>query len=92
MTISIDNLTVSTKAAANTAIGALTVIDSGGTVRQSNFALTDDSAGYFGISGTKLITLRTPIPMGNYCVPVYFNAEYVPLSGDATFVITVTAA
>jgi hypothetical protein len=91
MTISIDNLAVSTKAAANTTIGTLTVIDSGGTVRQSNFALTENSAGFFGISGTKLITLGTPIPTGNYCVSVYFNAEYVPLCGDATFVIAVTA-
>jgi hypothetical protein len=30
--------------------------------------------------------------VGNYCVNVYFNAEYVPLNGDATFVVTVAAA
>ena len=91
MTVSIDNLTISTKAATNTTIGTLTVTDSGGTVRQSNFALTENSAGFFGITGNKLVTLRTSIPAGNYCVQVYFNAEYVPLSGDASFVITVTA-
>jgi hypothetical protein len=91
MTISIDNLTVSTRATLNTTIGTLTLTDSGGTVRQTNYALTEDSAGFFGISGSKLVTLRTPIPMGYYSVDVYFNAEYVPLSGDASFVITVTA-
>jgi hypothetical protein len=67
-------------------------MDSGGTVRQTNFALNEHSAGYFGISGSKLVTHRTPIPVGNYCVNVYFNAEYVPLNGDATFVVTVAAA
>ena len=44
MTISIDNLTVSTKAASGATIGTLTQTDSGGTVRTSNFALTEDSA------------------------------------------------
>ncbi len=91
MTISIDKLTVSTKALANTTIGTFTVIDSGGTARQSNYVLTEASAGYFGISGAKLITLRTPIPTGNYCINMYFNAEFVPMSGEASFVITVTA-
>jgi hypothetical protein len=52
MTISIDNLAVSTKAAANTTVGTLTVTDSGGTVRQSNFPLNESSAGFFGISGS----------------------------------------
>ena len=91
MAISIDNLTISTKAAANTTIGTLAVTDSGGSARQSNFILTEDSAGFFGISGSKLITLRTPILPGYYCVEVSFNAEYIPLSGDSSFVITVTA-
>jgi hypothetical protein len=91
MTVSLDIATISTKAAANATIGTLTLTDSGGTVRQANFALTEDSAGFFGISGNKLITLRTSIPTGSYCVSMYFNAEFVALSGNATFVIIITA-
>jgi hypothetical protein len=90
MALSIDKLTVSTNAAANTTIGTLTLTDSGGTVRQTNYALNENAAGFFGISGSKLVTLRSPIPAGNYCINLYYNAEYVPLSGDAAYVITVT--
>ena len=91
MTISIDNLTLSTKAASGATIGTLTQTDSGGTVRASNFALTENSAGFFSISGSKLVTIRAQIPVGNYCVDVYANAQFVALSGEATFTIAVTA-
>jgi hypothetical protein len=90
MALSIDNLTVSTKAAANTTIGTLTLTDSGGTARQTNYALTENSAGFFGISGSKLVALRAQIPTGYYFIDLYYNAEYVPLSGEASFLITVT--
>jgi hypothetical protein len=90
MALSIDKLTVSTKAAANTTIGTFTLTDSGGAVRQTNYALDENAAGFFGISGSKLVTLRTPLPAGNYCINLYYNAEYVPLSGEAAYVITVT--
>ena len=90
MALSIDKLTVSTNAAVNTTIGTLTLTDSGGTVRQTNYALNEIAAAFFGISGSKLVTLRTPIPAGYYSINLYYNAEYVPLSGEAAYVITVT--
>jgi hypothetical protein len=91
VTISINQLIVSTKAGAGAVIGTLSQIDSSGTARQTNFSLDEGSAGFFGVSGNNLVTLRAAIPPANYAVKVYGNAEYVPLSDDASFVITVTA-
>jgi hypothetical protein len=91
MTIMISNLTVSSKAAANAVVGALTLYDANGTVRGTNFTLDMDAAGFFGISGNNLVALRASVPVGFYEVHVCGNAEYVAQTDDAYFVITVTA-
>ena len=54
MAIMITNLTVSSKAAANAVVGALTLYDDAGNVLTTNFTLDTDSAGFFGISGNNL--------------------------------------
>jgi hypothetical protein len=90
MTIMINNLTVSSKAAANAVVGALTLYDAAGTARGTNFTLDMDAAGFFGISGNNLIALRASVPVGFYAVHVSGNAEYVAQTDEAYFVITVT--
>ena len=91
MTIMISNLTVSSKAAANAVVGALTLYDASGTVRGANFTLDMAAAGFFGISGNNLIAVRASVPVGFYGVHVCGNAEPVAQTDDAYFVITVTA-
>ena len=91
MTIMISSVTVSSKAAANAVIGALTLYDATGTARGSNFTLDTDAAGFFGISGNNLIALRTSLPVGFYGVHVSGNAQYVAQTDEAYFVIAVTA-
>ena len=91
MPIMLTHTTISTKAAAGMIIGSLSLFDSTGVSRVANFTSTEDAAGFFGISGNNLVTLRASIPPGNYCVQIYGNGEYVPLSGEASFVIGVTA-
>jgi len=89
--IMISNLTVSSKAAANAVVGALTLYDAAGTARGTNFTLDTGAAGFFGISGNNLIALRASLPVGFYGVHVSGNAEYVAQTDEAYLVITVTA-
>jgi hypothetical protein len=89
--ISIDNIAISTKAASGATVGTLTMTDSGGVARKSNWILTEGTAGFFAISGAALVTLRPSIPAGLYSVKVCGNAQFVPLSDDAAFIITVTS-
>jgi hypothetical protein len=91
MPLMLSNLTVSTKAPAGTIIGSLSLVDSTGVSRVANFTSTENAAGYFGILGSNLVTLRASISPGNYCFQIYGNGQYVPLSGEGSFVITVTA-
>jgi hypothetical protein len=88
--IMISNLTVSSKAAVNAVVGALTLYDATGTVRGTNFTLDTDAAGFFGISGNNLIAVRATVPAGFYGVHVCGNAEFVAQTDEAYFVITVT--
>ena len=92
MPIMLTSSTVSMKAAAGTIIGALSLIDSTGVSRMANFTSNEDAAGFFGISGNNLVTLRAPIAPGYYSVQICGNGEYMPLSADSTFTITVTAS
>jgi hypothetical protein len=92
MAIMISNLTVSSKAAANAVVGALTLYDATGTARATNFTLDTAAAGFFGISGNNLIAVRASVPVGFYGVHVSGNAEPVAQTDDEYFVITVTAA
>ena len=91
MPIMLTNTTIATKAALGTIIGTLSLVDSTGVQRVANFTSTEDAAGFFGISVNNLVTLRASIPPGNYCLQIYGNAEYMPLTSDASFVIGVTA-
>jgi hypothetical protein len=91
MAIMISNLTVSSKAAANAVVGALTLYDATGTVRGANFTLDTGAAGFFGISGNNLIALRASLPVGSYGVYASGNAEYTAQTDEAYFVIVVTA-
>jgi hypothetical protein len=88
--ISIDNTAISAKAASGSTVGTLTMTDSGGVARKSNWILTEGAAGFFAISGAALVTLRAAIPPGFYSVKICGNAQFVPLSDDAAFIITVT--
>ena len=90
--IIISNLTVSSKAAANAVVGALTLYDAAGTARGTNFTLDTGAAGFFGISGNNLVAVRASVPVGFYGVHVCGNAETVAQTDEADFVITVTAA
>ena len=89
--IMISNLTVSSKAAANAVVGALTLYDAAGTVRAANFMLDTAAAGFFGISGNNLVAVRASVPVGLYGVHVCGNAENVAQTDEADFIITVTA-
>jgi hypothetical protein len=91
MTLMISNLTVSTKAPVGTVIGALAMYDATAVSRTANYISDENSAGYFGVNGNQLVTIRASIPPGYYGVQIYANAEYVSLCGEAAFVVTVTA-
>ena len=87
MAIMITNLTVSSKAAANAVVGALTLYDNAGRVLTTNFTLDTDSAGFFGISGNNLIAVRASVPVGFYGVHVCGNAQNVAQTGEARVVV-----
>jgi hypothetical protein len=89
--ISISNLSVSTSAAVGTTIGTLTTYNASGTAIKANYVLTKNSAGYFAISGSNLVTAGAPVPVGNYSVRVHANGTNTSLSGNAHFVVTVTS-
>ena len=91
MAIRISNLSVSSKAAANAVVGALTLYDAAGTARGTNFTLDTAAAGFFGISGNNLVAVRASVPAGFYGVHVCGNAENVAQTDQAAFIITVTA-
>jgi hypothetical protein len=58
-------------------------------VKAANFICTEDAAGFFWISGGKLVTVKTPTPVGYYSVQIEAVATTVTLSGEANFTITV---
>jgi len=91
MPIMLSNTTVSTRAPAGTIIGGLSLLDSTGVSRVANFISDENAAGFFGISGSNLVTLRASITPGNYSIQICGNGEYVALSGESNFVIGVTA-
>jgi hypothetical protein len=90
MSIGITNASISTKAAAGSTIGVLSLIDYSGFNRPANYTLDENSAGLFGITGNNLVMLRT-VPPGIYSIEVYANAQYVALSSQGNLIITVTA-
>ena len=89
--IRISNLTVSTKAAAGATVGTLTMMNAGGTVQASNFTLNKGAGGFFGISGSNLVTEISAIPPGIYSVEVRGVATNAYYANNCYFTITVTS-
>jgi hypothetical protein len=92
MAVSINNLTVSSKAPANTIIGGLALRDETGTNQPAHFLLTENSAGFFNLSGASLRTTLASLPAGFYSVRVDATANNIRMSAKAYFVIQVTNA
>jgi hypothetical protein len=90
MAISISKVLVSTSAPVGTTIGILTASDTSGTALSSEFAVTKNSAGFFALSGSNLVTGRGSIPVDNYSVRVHAVATNARFSGKVNFVIAVT--
>jgi hypothetical protein len=91
MTMSLSNVTISTKAPANTVIGQLAVHDQSGANVATKFQLTQNSAGYFANSGNSLMTSRASIAPGFYSVRVNGVAQMERWKESGTFVIQVTS-
>jgi hypothetical protein len=89
--IRISNLTVSTTAPVGATIGALTLMKPGVVILPGNFTLTKGAAGFFGISGSNLVTEGSAIPVGFYSVRVRGVATTVWYDDDTYFTITVTS-
>ena len=89
--IRISNLTVSTKAAAGATVGTLTMMNAGGTVQASNFTLNKGAGGFFGISGSNLVTEISAIPPGIYSVEVRSVTTNAYYANNCYFTITVTS-
>jgi hypothetical protein len=89
--IAIDNLTISTRAGSGTTVGNLSLFSASmGQMPNVNFILTKNAAGFFGISGSKVVTMNTPIPPGLYSVKVRAVGTRAWMDDDAQFTITVT--
>jgi len=91
MSMSLSNLTISTKAPVNTIIGQLALYNQSGTNMASKFQLTQNSAGYFYNSGNSLSTNRASIAPGYYSVRVRGVALNERWEETGVFVIQVTS-
>ena len=91
MSMSLSNLTISTKAPVNTIIGQLALYDQSGNNMSSRFQLTQNSAGYFYNSGNSLMTNRAAIVPGYYSVRVRGVALNERWRETAVFVVQVTS-
>jgi hypothetical protein len=89
--ISINNLTVSTKATAGTVVGKLVLLDANKVGLPANFSLTEGAAGFFAVSGGNLVTVSASIASGFYSVKVRAVATNANIDDQAVFGITVTA-
>jgi hypothetical protein len=89
--ITIDNANVSTKAAAGTVVGKLTLLNNGLVGLAANFILTEGAAGAFAISGSNLVTVHAPLPPGFYSVAVSGVGTRAPMKDKGFLTITVTA-
>jgi hypothetical protein len=89
--ISMSNATVSTKAAAGTIVGNLSLLGASANILTSHFQLTEDSAGFFYLNGNSVVTMIAGIPPGFYGFSVNGVALHTAWSEDANFVIQVTS-
>jgi hypothetical protein len=92
MTISISNFSVNNTAPVGAIIGVLTAQDESGTTIPCSFTLTKNSAGFFAIAGSNLVTARAPILPGTYSVRVHANGIYLRFGSNAVFNIGVNVA
>ena len=90
MALGLSNLTVSNKAAAGAVVGTLSLLNASGAAMQANFLLDDDCAGFFGVSGSNLVTMNASLPPGNYSVSVSGVGTKTYWAADGNFTITVT--
>jgi len=91
MSMSIDNLAISTTALANAIVGNLTLFDQSGNKLNARFALTENSAGMFYLTGNVLQTYRASIKPGYYSVRVNGYSQATRWSEKSVFVIQVTS-
>ena len=88
--IALDNLTISTQAAAGSTVGTLSLLNESLTAMTANFQLTKNSAGFFAISGYQIVILSAALPPGNYAVMVRAVGTNTWWSEEGSYVITVT--
>lgn len=93
MTITINNLTVSSNAPAGTVIGVLSTLNASGNAIPCTYILTKNSAGFFAISGDQLVTERSmPAAPGYYSVRIHATGTTTMFSGSATFAVDIVMA
>jgi hypothetical protein len=68
--IRISNLTIPASAPVGTVVGTLALLNASGVGMSANFTLTKNAAGFFSISGYNVVTSRTGIIPGIYCIRV----------------------
>ncbi|TMK50782.1 MAG: hypothetical protein E6G70_05105 [Alphaproteobacteria bacterium] len=84
MAISISNVIVNSSAPPGTVIGVLTSWDASGNVVPCTYTLTKGSAGYFAVSGSKLVTAwSAPAVPGYYSVRIQAIGTTTRFSGSA---------
>jgi hypothetical protein len=90
MAIMIDKLTLAKSAPVGTVVGTLTMFDEAGTARRANWLLEEDAAGFFAMSGASIVTLRTPVPAGQYCLKLEGSAQFIRSYDKASYTVTVS--
>ena len=90
MSLSISKLTVSKTAPEGTVVGTLTLSNAAAAPMAANFVLDANNAGFFGISGSNIVTMRANLPVGNYSVMVDAVGTKQYWDAQGSFVITVT--
>ena len=88
--IALDNLTISTQAAAGTIVGTLSLLNESLAPMTANFQLDEGCAGFFAISGYQIVTLSSALPPGNYGVMLRAVGTNTWWSEEGNYVITVT--
>lgn len=89
--ISLNNLTISSKAASGAIVGTLTLLDASRVGMSASFMLDQGAAGFFAVSGNSIVTEGAPIPIGSYSVRVRGVGTNTWWKDEGIFTITVTA-
>jgi len=89
MTIAISNLSMNHSTPSGAVVGVLSAYDNSGLAIPCNFTLTQNSTGFFGISGNNLMTERASISAGVYSVRVRAVGTNTRFSGNAVFNVLV---